>query len=96
MGGYISLGLVAFFLLLGIEYAEPGSFHGLNPDGSTLHKDLLYFAYITLMTIGYGDISPMGALAKKAAVLIGLWGQFYMVIITALVVGKYLTSERGE
>ena len=96
MGGYISLGLVAFFLLLGIEYAEPGSFHGLDPEASTLRKDLLYFTYITLMTIGYGDISPVGSLARKAAVLIGLWGQFYLVIITALVVGKYLTSEQGN
>ena len=96
MGGYISLGLVAFFLLLGIEYAEPQSFQGINPEGSSLYKDLLYFAYITLMTIGYGDIAPVGALARKAAVLIGLWGQFYLVIITALVVGKYLTSEQGN
>ena len=96
MGGYISLGLVAFFLLLGIEYAQPGSFHGLDPEASTLHKDLLYFTYITLMTIGYGDISPVGPLARKAAVLIGLLGQFYLVIITALVVGKYLNAEKGE
>ena len=96
MGGYISLGLVAFFLLLGIEYAEPHSFQGINPEASSLYKDLLYFAYITLMTIGYGDISPVGSLARKAAVLIGLWGQFYLVIITALVVGKYLTSEQGN
>jgi voltage-gated potassium channel len=48
------------------------------------------------MTIGYGDISPLTPIAKKAAVLIGLWGQFYLVIITALVVGKYLTSEQDD
>jgi hypothetical protein len=96
MGGYVSLGLVAFFMLLGIEFAEPGSFHGVEPGVSSLSEDLLYYAYITLMTIGYGDISPLTPIAKKAAVLIGLWGQFYLVIITALVVGKYLTSEQDD
>ena len=96
MGGYISLGLVAFFLLLAIEFAEPGSFKGIVAGAASNFEDLLYYTYITLMTIGYGDISPATPLAKKAAVLIGLWGQFYLVIITALVVGKYLNSEKGE
>jgi len=93
MGGYVSLGLVAFFLLLGILIAEPDAFRGLEhvmEDGLSDH--LLYYAYITLMTIGYGDIVPIEPLSQKAAILIGLWGQFYLVIITAVVVGKYIVS----
>jgi len=54
----------------------------------------MYYTYITLMTIGYGDISPATPLAKKAAVFIGLWGQFYLVIITAVVVGKYIGGQQ--
>jgi hypothetical protein len=96
MGGYISLGLVAFFLLLAIEFAHPGSFNGIEAGAASSFEDLLYYTYITLMTIGYGDISPTTPLAKKAAVLIGLWGQFYLVIITALVVGKYLNAEKEQ
>ena len=95
MGGYISLGLIAFFLLLGIHFAEPDSFRGLEGmQGESLFENLLYYAYITLMTIGYGDISPVKPLAQKAAVLIGLLGQFYLVIITAGVVGKYIGGQR--
>ena len=95
MGGYISLGLIGFFLLLGIHLAEPDSFRGLEGmQGKDLTENLLYYAYITLMTIGYGDIIPVGSLAQKAAVLIGLLGQFYLVIITATVVGKYIGSQQ--
>jgi len=94
MGGYISLGLVAFFMLLGIEFAEPGSFNGIDPTAASDFEDLMYYTYITLMTIGYGDISPATPLAKKAAVFIGLWGQFYLVIITAVVVGKYIGGQQ--
>jgi hypothetical protein len=51
---------------------------------------LLYFSFITLMTIGYGEILPATATAQKASILLGLMGQFYLVIITAVVVGKYM------
>jgi hypothetical protein len=94
MGGYVSLGLIAFFLLLGVHIAEPDSFRGVGTQGEGLSENLLYYAYITLMTIGYGDIVPIKPLAQKAAVLIGLWGQFYLVIITAVVVGKYIGGQQ--
>ena len=47
------------------------------------------------MTIGYGEITPVTLLAQKATILIGLLGQFYLVIITAIIVGKFLTQNPG-
>ena len=98
MSGYVSLGLIAFFLLMAIELHQPGSFTGvlLNSDDFTLRVDgLIYYAYITLMTIGYGEIIPATPVAQKVAILTGLMGQFYIVIITAVIVGKYIQhSER--
>ena len=94
--GYVSLGLIGFFICLSIEISAPGSFH-LVPSNvqhisdSTI-DDLMYFSYMTLLTIGYGDIYPVTNLAKKSSILIGLLGQFYLVIITAIVVGKYLNQ----
>jgi hypothetical protein len=96
--GYISLGLVAFFLVLGIEVAHPGSFSGLpgNADKGTMIDALLYYAFITLMTIGYGDMAPLTPIAQKAAMLIGLTGQFYLVILTAVVVEKYMGDRKDS
>jgi hypothetical protein len=97
MGGYVSLGLIGYFLLMGILISEPEAFRGLEgKEGEGLSENLLYYAYITLMTIGYGDIVPVRPLAQKAAILIGLWGQFYLVIITAVVVGKYIGGQRQD
>lgn len=97
MSGYISLGLIGFFVCLSIELVEPGSFQGslLGTLGQTelLAEELMYFSFITLMTIGYGDILPVTFLAQKAAMFIGLIGQFYLVIITAIVVGKFLQQK---
>jgi len=95
ISGYISLGLIGFFICLSIELADPNSFQMVQSSFSgtePLTESLMYFSYITLLTIGYGDILPLSALAHKAAILIGLMGQFYLVVITAIVVGKYINQ----
>lgn len=93
MSGYISLGFLAFFLFLSIEMATPNSFTGTLLDQSkafNLRMDsILYYAYIILLTIGYGEIVPATPVAQKASILVGLVGQFYIAIITAVVVEKY-------
>ena len=55
-----------------------------------LKISIIYYSYITLVTIGYGEIIPVTPIAQKSAILIGLLGQIYVVIVTALVVGKYI------
>ena len=96
ISGYIALGFIAFFICLSIETFYPGSYNGIPVvEGVSSTEDLMYYSYITLMTIGYGEIVPETMLAKKAAVLIGLMGQFYLVILTAIIVGKYV-SQRKE
>lgn len=94
VSGYISLGLIGFFICISIEMLHPGSFQGITTITSEpLTEQLMYFSYITLLTIGYGDIYPITALAHKAAILIGLMGQIYLVVITAIVVGKYINQK---
>ena len=95
ISGYVALGLLAFFMCMTIEILVPHSFSGLienitNPND--ISEQLMYYSYITLMTIGYGDITPITAIAQKASIFIGLIGQFYLVILTAVVVGKYINQ----
>lgn len=97
MSGYICLGLVGFFICLAIELAEPGSFTGLpalelNPEAK--RDSLAYYSFVTLLTIGYGEITPVSKLARNASVMIGLMGQFYLVIVTAVVIEKYIRHSR--
>jgi voltage-gated potassium channel len=97
MSGYISLGFVTFFICAIIEFAHPGSFKGVFLDGTggaARLEGMLYYSFVTLLTIGYGDIVPVSPLAQKASVLTGLLGQFYTVIITAVIVSKYILHSR--
>ena len=95
MSGYISLGLIGSLLCISIEMVSPGSFSGIinTTTGVADTANMIYFSYITLMTIGYGDILPLTLLAKRATILIGLIGQFYLVILTAVVVAKYIRDQ---
>jgi voltage-gated potassium channel Kch len=99
MSGYVSLGFIAFFMFTSIELFQPNSFDGVLIEGYTLVEkldSLLYYSYITMLTIGYGEIVPVTPIAQKAAILVGLIGQFYTVIITAVVVEKYIRHSVKE
>lgn len=95
ISGYICVGLIGALLCLIIEMFAPGSFSGITPARGVLPnvEDIVYYSYITVLTIGYGEIVPVSDIARKAAILIGLIGQFYMVIITAVVVSKYMSQK---
>jgi hypothetical protein len=41
-----------------------------------------------LLTIGYGDITPVSLIAKRAVMFMGLAGHFYTVFITNIIIGK--------
>jgi len=91
ISGYIALGFIGYFICMSIESVSPNSFSGVNPD-IPLVEEIMYYSYITLLTIGYGDILPVTPVAQKAAIFIALLGQMYLVVITAIVVGKYINQ----
>jgi hypothetical protein len=97
ISGYICLGLVGFFIFMAIEIIQPGSFQSsLFTNSYSINEksdSLLYYSYITLLTIGYGEIVPITTAAQKAAIFLGLLGQFYLVILTAVTVGKYVNYK---
>lgn len=96
MSGYIALGFLAFFAFMTIEFVAPNSFNGLAIDTTIAQKadDLMYYSYVTLMTIGYGDITPVSGVAQKSSILFAMLGQFYLVIIMAVVIEKYIRHSR--
>lgn len=81
------------FLLLGVAWASiyrylesvaPGSFRGLQGD---TEGELFYFSFVTLTTLGFGDISPTTGPAQMLTSLEAILGQLYLVILVARLVG---------
>lgn len=97
ISGYIALGFLGFFLFISIDLTHENAFTGLlidNGENFKFHADsLLYYSFITLLTIGYGEIIPAIPVAQKAAILVGLIGQIYLTIVTAIIVSKYINHS---
>jgi Ion channel len=56
--------------------------------GSDKHAEEVYFSFITLTTVGYGDIAPVANAARMTSVLEALFGQLYLVTIVAVIVSN--------
>lgn len=84
---------------------QPEAFRGLasqegEPAGmsSPRASELLYFSYVTLTTLGYGDITPVHPAARSVAAIEALTGQLYIAVLVARLVALHLmtSSPRDE
>ena len=81
--------------IYGILAAGPGAlFAAGQGDGNPLVR--LYFSFITLTTVGFGDYAPGTPLAKMVVVLEALTGQLYLVTVVALVIGGLGASRKDS
>lgn len=91
--GLLLIGYCGFYIFLCIELYQPGSFSGLSASGSV--NDLFYFSYITILTVGYGHITPDTWIAQNATVLVALTAYIYSWVVIATIVGE-ATSEKNK
>lgn len=90
---YLLIALVWGLIFSLVEQAIPGSYHyGDHLSSQWEHVEhreglLTYFSCCTLMTIGYGDITPVLPLARTLAMLEGMTGQLYVAVLVAVLVG---------
>ncbi|MGE0541800.1 MAG: potassium channel family protein [Dehalococcoidia bacterium] len=89
---YLLISLIASFLYLALDTANPNAFRGINAGDNDL-ADLLYFSVTTLATLGYGDITPRTQLARSLATIEALAGQLYLVVLVAHLVGLRLSQQ---
>ena len=89
------LGAVCIYLLLGMFFAFLFAFVGaVSPDpffvqtATPTLAEYLYFSFITLCTVGYGDFTAAESLGRTLASLEALIGQLYLVTIVAVVVSR--------
>jgi voltage-gated potassium channel len=73
-----------------VETRWPGSIRFAADNVEVRFSDLLYFSYVTLLTIGYGDITPVSPAARTLVVLEGLLGMAFTTVLLAVLVAKAL------
>ena len=93
IAAYLILGVIGVPIFNAIEHYYPNAF--TLPENYTYY-DMLYFCYITITTVGFGDITPTNDLAKGLTLLLSISGQLYITFVVAIIIGKYLASESGQ
>ena len=100
--GYLFLGLAWAVLYAMIEGFRPGSFE-ISPKLVTggevarpLPHVLTYFSFVTLTTVGYGDINPVSPATRTLAWMEAVTGQFYLAVIVAGLVSLLVAKGKRE
>jgi hypothetical protein len=98
---YLLLGLMWGFLYQAVALKDPAAFvrtaSSVQMSVDTLKKELLYYSFTTLTTVGYGDIAPVHPGARMLAVLEAIIGQLFpAILISWLVSMQILHSRRDE
>jgi voltage-gated potassium channel len=83
---YLLFGIVFVFVYGSMAVLGSGDFFAQGTDGTRALR--LYFSYVTLATLGYGDYTPAGNLGHSPAVVEALLGQLYLVTVLALRVSR--------
>jgi len=98
---YLLFGVLSGFVFVLIEYLLPGSFlvsnwqaNSAEQQASFIHDPgwLIYFSFVTLTTVGYGDVLPGNAVARSAAVIVAVVGQILLVVQIARLVGLHVAQ----
>ena len=88
-----SLWGIVYFLL---SVASPESFAGVS--GETWSQQLnefTYHSFVTLTTLGYGDITPAAPIARTLSYLEAVLGQLYLTVLVAALVGIHIAGRRS-
>ena len=97
------VGAVAVYLLLGVLWAIaytvvdmvwPGSFTGFEAGADAeWDSEWLYYSFVTMTTLGYGDIAPVSPVARLLAYMQAIFGQLYIAILVAGLVSAYISNK---
>jgi hypothetical protein len=88
---YFLMGLVWALAYSTLEFFQPGSFQ--MPQGTVNQATFTYYSYVTLTTLGYGEITPISAPARSFAVLEAMMGQIYLAVLIARLVGIHIAQS---
>lgn len=96
---------VSAYLMIGLSFAvtymlvalhDPGAFAQSTVTRALEWRDLFYFSFVTLTTLGYGDITPIAPHARSLAIFEAVCGVIYMSTLIARLVSEYHSSRDND
>jgi hypothetical protein len=95
---YLLIGLAWAYVFTLIHVVSPTSFEGIvgpTTDAHAKAMQFVYYSFVTLTTLGYGEITPISPVAQTLAYMEAVSGQFYLTILVAALVGMILSRRQS-
>lgn len=96
IAGYILLGLYWSGIFIFIGDQQPGAIFNQVSGEATTASENLYYSFVTITSLGYGDIVPVSSAAKIVAIFAGVSGVLFTAIFIAALVGSLMLKEVKE
>ena len=100
LSAYVFIGLLFALIFAHLEYRDPGSFYVSNnllaeraANESSQLSVFTYFSFVTLTTLGYGDVTPIAEHARTLAWFEALIGQLYLAVMVAGFVAVHISES---
>jgi voltage-gated potassium channel len=91
LSAYMLAGIFFGLFYWVVEQTQPGSF---NAAADFTRMSGFYFSFVTLATLGYGDIVPRSDVVRGLAIVEGVGGQLFLAVMVARLVSLYVNAER--
>ena len=92
--GYLIIGLLGGFLADGLERVIPESYYHSTGIELRLYN-FIYYSYVTMTTLGYGDIIPITKKSQSLALILVMAGQLYLAVIIAINISKFMQKKES-
>ncbi|MBU2891717.1 potassium channel family protein [Colwellia sp. D2M02] len=95
---YVLMGLIWAVLFTLLQLTFPNAFNSVTNTDQwfVLFPNFIYFSFVTITTLGFGDISPALPLAKFLVYMEAIVGQFYLAILVASLVGSHASTLKKK
>lgn len=95
LSAYLLAGIFFGVLYHGVEIIWPGSFTAAGAIREFPLFDAIYFSFVTLATLGYGDLVPVSEVARGLAVVEAVSGQLFLAVMIARLVSSHVQTAGG-
>jgi len=89
---FFLIGLMWAYIFSTLQFFQPDAFH-FSQGASINTNSFIYYSFVTLTTLGYGDITPSISSAKSLSVLEAVTGQIYLAVVIARLVGMHISQS---
>ncbi len=97
VSAYMLIGITYGLLYACIEQLSPGSFRETVTPPRPIHPpDLIFFSFVSLTTVGYGDIVPWQGPARSLAILESITGVMYPAVLVARLIGLHSSATKHQ